>query len=212
MKRVLAIIFLVALTLLVAGCGTASPTNAEASNSTTGALPFGKAQQLTIPAGTTVAVRLQTSVSSANAAPGQQFDAVLDEPLEVNGVTVAPRGAAVVGRVVSARSSGRLHNPGYLRLALASIEINGKSTPVESSSIFIEGKSHKDRNLAMIGGGAAGGALIGALAGGGKGALIGSAIGAGAGTTGAYATGKKDVGFGAERRLVFRLTQPVSAS
>jgi hypothetical protein len=39
--------------------------------------------------------------------------------------------------------------------------------------------------------------------------LIGSAVGAGAGTTTAYATGKKDVGFGAERRLTFRLTQPV---
>ncbi len=209
MKRVLAIIFLLALSLAVAGCGTASPTSAEASNNATGTLPFGKAQPLTIPAGTSVAVRLQTSVSSANAAAGQEFDAVLDEPLEVNGVTVVPRGAAVVGRVVAARNSGRLHNPGYLRLALASIEINGKSVPVESSSIFIEGKSHKERNVAMIGGGAAGGALIGALAGGGKGALIGSAIGAGAGTTGAYATGKKDVGFGAERRLVFRLTQPL---
>jgi hypothetical protein len=66
------------------------------------------------------------------------------------------------------------------------------------------------RNLAFIGGGAGGGALIGALAGGGKGALIGSLVGAGAGTGAAYATGKKDVGFPAERRLTFRLTQPLT--
>jgi len=47
------------------------------------------------------------------------------------------------------------------------------------------------------------------LAGGGKGALIGSMIGAAGGTGTAYATGKKDVGFSSERRLTFRLTQPL---
>jgi len=38
--------------------------------------------------------------------------------------------------------------------------------------------------------------------------LIGSAIGGG-GTAVAYGTGKKDVGFGVERRLTFKLTQPL---
>jgi len=78
------------------------------------------------------------------------------------------------------------------------------------TSVIAKGKSHEKRNLAWIGGSTAGGALIGGLAGGGKGALIGSAVGAGGGTTAAYATGKKDVGFGVERRLTFRLTQAVA--
>lgn len=165
--------------------------------------------QVTVPAGTSVAIRLQSSVSSSTAEPGEHFDAVLDEPLVVNGRTVAQRGTPAVGRVVQAHRSGRLHNSGYLQLTLASVELKGKQVPVRSSSVSAQGGSHKKRNLAMIGGGAGGGALIGALAGGGKGALIGSAIGAGAGTTGAYATGKKDVAFGVERRLTFRLTQPL---
>jgi hypothetical protein len=167
--------------------------------------------QVTIPAGTSVAIRMQSSVSSATAQSGEHFDAVLDEPLVVNGRTVAQRGTPAVGRVVQARRSGRLHNSGYLSLTLASIELKGKQVPVRSSSVSAQGGAHKKRNLALIGGGAGGGALIGALAGGGKGALIGSAIGAGAGTTGAYATGKKDVAFGVERRLTFRLTQPLVA-
>jgi hypothetical protein len=76
--------------------------------------------------------------------------------------------------------------------------------------LFAKGANHNKRNAALIGGGAGAGALLGGVFGGGKGALIGAAAGAGAGTTGAYATGKKDVAFGAERRLSFRLTQPLT--
>ncbi len=174
---------------------------------------FGKAlvpTSVTIPAGTVVAVRLQNSVSSATANPGDNFEAVLDEPLVVKGETVAPKGTPVTGRVVEAKSSGRLHDSGYLRLTLSAININGKALPVQTSSLFAKGANHNKRNGALIGGGAGAGALIGGLAGGGKGALIGGLVGAGAGTGGAYATGKKEAAFGAERRLSFRLTQDLT--
>jgi hypothetical protein len=235
--QILTLVLALAVASLFSGCSgvppksetsTDQPANASAaapfSNSTNptaeakeekkGGGLFGSGSlvpfSITVPAGTVVAVRLQNSVSSATANPGDVFEAVLDEPLIVKGETVAEKGAAVTGRVVEAKSSGRLHNSGYLRLTLASITLGGKSVPVQTSSLFAKGANHNKRNAALIGGGAGAGALIGGLAGGGKGALIGGLVGAGAGTGGAYATGKKDVAFTAERRLSFRLTQPLT--
>ena len=189
-----------------------STKDAENSSAKKGLLPSSLVPaSLTVPAGTPVSIRLQSSVSSRSARAGDSFEAVLDEPLVIDGKTVAQRGTTVRGRVVDAKPSGRLHSSGYLRLTLASIELGGKDVPLQTSSVFARGANHNKRNLTLIGGGAGVGALIGGLAGGGKGALIGSAVGAGAGTGGAYATGEKDVAFGAERRLTFRLTQPLTS-
>jgi hypothetical protein len=135
-------------------------------------LPFTENKPVVIPASTAIYVRLQQSLSSKTAQPGEKFSAVLDEPLVVDDQTVAPKGAPVEGRVVAARDSGHLHNSGYLRITLSSITVNGKSMPLQTNSMFVTGGTYKKRNLAFIGGGAGGGALIGALAGGGKGAAI----------------------------------------
>ncbi len=219
-KNLLALMLLLALT---AACSRqpAAPTSDESAatdqqvpfehtSKKEGLSPTASLMPSAIPAGTPITIRLQSSLSSAASQSGDSFEAVLDQPIIVQGQTLAPRGAAVTGKVVEAKASGRLHEPGYLRLTLTAISVNGQSLPVQTSSIFAKGGSHEKRNLAMIGGGAGAGALIGGLAGGGKGALIGTAVGAAGGTGAAYATGQKDVAFGSERRLTFRLAQALS--
>ena len=124
------LIFVIAI--FATGCGSV-PDNvtaaASAGSGESSSPPFSKAKQadssahtlapeeVTVPAGTAVSIRLQSAVSSASNRSGDEFAAVLDEPIIVDGKTVVARGAAVRGRVVAARSSGRLHNSGYLRLS-----------------------------------------------------------------------------------------------
>jgi hypothetical protein len=207
------LLILLVLAGLAAGCSVGSQTSRVAAD-TPGAqqLPFVEGKALVVPANTAIYVRLQQSISSTTAQSGQNFSAVLDEPLAVDGQTLAPEGTVVTGKVVTARDSGRLNNAGYLRITLSSITLNGKAVPLQTNSMFVSGGSYKKRNLAFIGGGAGGGALLGELVGRGQGAAAGSALGATGSTTAAYATGKKEVGFMAERRLGFRLTQPLNIS
>jgi len=164
-------------------------------------------QTVTVPAGTEIRVRLSSAISSATASSGSGFQGSLSEPLVVNGVTIAPRGSLVNGQVTNAVSSGRLKRPAELSLVLTSITPEGgQQTSISTHTWGVSGKSHKKRDITMIGGGAGLGAVIGAIAGGGKGAAIGSMVGAGAGTAGAYATGKKEIELPAETALTFKLS------
>jgi hypothetical protein len=173
---------------------------------------FESKKDVTIPAGAQFEVTVDETLASNRNHAGDNFAASLSQPVVEDGKTVIPAGAHVTGRVVDAKDSGRLHVPARLSVALSSVEVDGKSYDIETNTIGRTGKNHNKRNLAFIGGGAAGGALIGGLAGGGAGALIGSAVGAGAGTAGAAATGKKDISLPAETHLKFYLVRSVTVS
>jgi hypothetical protein len=158
-----------------------------------------------LPAGKQVRVRLGQTISSAKAKSGDHWEGTLASNLIVNGQVVASKGSPVRGRVAEAKSSGRLSSPGVLKLQLTSIRINGAYTPVNTNVLDREGQSHKGRDGKAIGGTAVAGAIIGALAGGGKGAAIGAGAGGVAGAAGAAATGKKDVSYPVETVLTFTL-------
>jgi outer membrane lipoprotein SlyB len=207
---------LLALVLLLGGCSSTSqpgqavqPDSAKKDSGVLGGI-FESTKPITVPEGTALHVVLDQSLSSGASRSGDEFEASVSEPIVVDGKTVIPKGAHAKGRVVDAKSSGRLHSPARLEITLTSVEVGGKWYDIDTSDAGRTGKNHNKHNLIFIGGGAAGGALLGGLIGGGKGALIGSAVGAGGGTAAAAATGKQEVSLPAESRLAFRLAKPVT--
>jgi len=102
-----------------------------------GAPPF--RNPLNLPAGTLVTVRLAKPISADELGTNGPFDAILDDAVVVDGVTIIPRGAGAAGLVESARTSRLKHDRGYVRLTLESIDVAGRKLPVQTSSLFAKG-------------------------------------------------------------------------
>ena len=204
-----------ALTAFLFGCQSGSqPAQTETtSKEAETAKEAPKEEKLTVPAGTSLEVRLVDGIDTGKTVEGAAFEGTLAAPLVVHGVNIAPLGSSDTGRVTSVVSAGRLNRPAELSLVLTSLTPKGgEKLSVSTHSWSVQGKSHKKRNIEMIGGGAGAGALIGALTGGKKGAAIGAAVGAGGGTGVAAATGKQEIVLAPETKLTFRLSVPLTLS
>lgn len=149
--------------------------------------------------GTEIHVQLVDQLDTGKAQGGEEFSGTLAEPVRLENDAVWPKGTEVTGRVVEVVSSGRLKRPASITLQLTQIG----NSPIATETEQFDGKSHAGRNVALIGGGATAGAIVGAIAGGAKGAVIGTAVGAGAGTATAAATGKQEIILSPETQLVF---------
>jgi hypothetical protein len=157
----------------------------------------------TIPAGTTLLVRMVDSVSSKDP-QGKRFTTALETDLAVNGVIVARAGTKVYGRVQSAQQAGRFAGQSKLDLRLTEIALGPNLVPLMTSGYTDAGA----RSGGKTARGAAGGAAIGAIADGGDGAAKGAAIGA-------VASGLKKgetLSVNPGVLLEFRLQQPVSVN
>jgi len=162
---------------------------------------------IVVPAGTAITMRLAQSVGSKISQAGQSFSGTVAHPVVVGGATAIPAGAKVSGTVIDAKPLGRFAGGASLSLRLNSVDIQGSDVPIKTSSVTQVEKGKGKRTAVLAGGGAAVGALIGGLAGGGKGAGIGALAGGGAGTGGAAFTGNKDIVLPAESALTFTLSQ-----
>ncbi len=171
-----------------------------------------KGSKGTIPSGTPISIRITENLTSETASSGDVFHGTLQDDLEVNGKVLFPRGSDVTGRVTNAASSGRLSAPGVLELALTSIQASNVTAKLVTEPLKIEGESHTKSNTTKIGAGAAAGAIIGAIAGGGKGAAIGTVVGGAAGTGAAAATGRREAKVESEAILSFTTSVDVLAT
>jgi len=162
--------------------------------------------QVSIPKGTSLAIRVDQTISVKTSRPGDEFTGEIVEPIYApdNSILV-PKGTRVRGRVDAAHRRGRFKGASYLDLRLTAMRLNGTEYPLETRE-FAESKRGKGRRTAgLIGGGAGLGMLVGGLASGGAGLLWGGLAGGGAGTAAAAFTGNRDLYIPAEAIVHFRL-------
>ena len=163
---------------------------------------------VTVPAGTTVNVRLTQAIDVDVSRAGQTFKAIVDDPVSVGGSIVIPRGASAVVQAVQVQQSGTMKGSDKISLKMNSVGFGGMVYEVATGYVETKGKGEGKRTTRKIGGGAGLGAIVGGIAGGGEGAAIGAAIG---GVTGAAvaAGGEEHLKIPAETRLQFQLMSAV---
>lgn len=123
---------------------------------------------VTIPNGTRIRVRLGKGLDTKCSRPGERFVAYLDDPVTSGDRVVVPKGTIFEGHIIEARHSGRLKGRAVLGITLDSFSLRGATYAIATGADFRLSKSHKRRNVAIIGGGSGAGAGIGGLAGGGS--------------------------------------------
>jgi hypothetical protein len=137
---------------------------------------------LEVPAGTPIALTLGTTLSTKSASVGDRFSATVASPVHVHGDVAIPAGAEVSGRVVIAKQPGKSSGRGALQLEFENLSFEGRTYALDSRSRVYQSKSGTSKDVKLIGGGAAAGAVVGGILGGSagdaaKGAVVGGATG-----------------------------------
>jgi hypothetical protein len=206
------------IALMIAISGAFDSSHAQTTGKKSSTRKSGASAQRApqIPVGTELKIRLENEIDTKKAKNGDAFTAIVLSPEKYMDSTVD-------GHVAQINESGKIKGQTQLSLAFDRIQLtNGRTIPIAAQVVQIYGeKSAKEvdeegnvksgsqgKDTAIrTGGGAALGAIIGGIAGGGKGAAIGTIVGGGAGAGSKVITGSKQVKLPAGTELLIKTTK-----
>jgi len=191
----------VLLPLFILSCGTGNTTEETAQPPIT----------VMMPDSTAITVTLTDSIDTDVQVSGDNFYATLSRSIVVDGHTLFATGAEARGILNKVVESGRMKTPAELNFSLTAIRNeDGRWVDVNTDMIIDKKASHTNREVAMIGGGAIVGGIIGKIIDRKGSTEIGAVAGAAAGTGLSAATGKQDIFYGAGTQIVFFSSQSMS--
>jgi len=132
--------------------------------------------QMTLPAGTRLVIRTTDNIDSNRHGAGHRFRGQLEGALVVDGVTVAPRGAFVHGRIAQAQQGRRLAGSSELTVEFTDIMIDDQLFPISTGGLSAQTGNEAGRTVGRT----ARAAAVGGLIGGSSGARTGARVGVGA--------------------------------
>lgn len=200
--------------LLTVGCSTA-PADADASNAAAVDEPsfieqlFGR--KVDVPAGTTVAVRMDSGLTSDTASSGERISATIARDVSVDGTVVIPAGSKVTATVTDVHRAKKIGGKARLGLDFHTVDLpNGESLSIDAPLLLV-GNSNAKKDATAIGGGAAAGAAAGQLIeGDSEGTAAGAVIGGAIGSVIAARNKPKAVGLGTGSVIELHLENSVS--
>lgn len=174
-------------------------------------LPPPPARKVTVPSGTSVAIRLLDAIDSEKAQSSQTFRASLDAAVPTDGDAI-PTGYDVKGHIADVKSAGKFSGQSLLVLQLDSIVVGSQSYGIDADPYRRQGANRTANTAEKVGAGALLGAIIGGIAGGGKGAGVGAAAGGGIGGGVQAASKSQPIHLSAETVLHFTLKSSLTVT
>ena len=171
--------------VLLAACGGAD--QAQVGTDSSGTTPSRPASQKThmvdVPSGTELTLALDTPLSSETSQVGDAFTATVVEPIVIENREVIPAGSTIEGKITEATPAKRGAGEARLAMTFGALKLAGGYYTNIVGSFQEVSESKKGRNAAVIGGSAAGGALLGRILGKDtRSTVIGAIVGGGIGT------------------------------
>lgn len=164
---------------------------------------------ITLPAGTTIPVRITQSLDSATTQQGDKFTGAVASDIIVDGMVILPQGTNVTGHVDEVKDASHFKGSSLLTISLSAIDRHGDRIQVSTEPYSKEGEGRGKNTAEKVGGGAAVGAILGGIFGRGKGAAIGAAAGGGVGAGANTVTRGQQVQIPSETVVRFKLADAI---
>ena len=167
--------------------------------------------EVVLPASSVLGLKVETALSSERTQTEDRVDARLTRDLSAGGRVAVPAGSKVIGSVTVVERGGKMKERARLGVRFHTLVLaDGREVPLRTEAIVREGDSPSNESARKIGGAAIGGAILGAIMGGGKGAVIGSAAGAAGGSAAVMAGDRNAATLPAGTVLSVRLAEPAT--
>ena len=168
-------------------------------------------EEVILPASSVLGLKVETPLSSERTQPEDRVDARLTRDVSAGGRVAVPAGSRVIGSVTEVERGGKMKERARLGVRFHTLVLeDGREVPLRTEAIIREGDSPSNESARKIGGAAIGGAILGAIMGGGKGAVIGSAAGAAGGSAAVMAGDRNAATLPAGTVVSVRLAEPAT--
>lgn len=130
--------------------GSAAPASSEAKSEA--AVDNGKktAKKSTLPAGTTLVIRIAETLDPGKIKAGHKFTAKLESAIVIDGVTVVPVDSNVYGVVLEATKSRRLAGKASIKIGVTDIRINGQMHKIKTTELVGVGEETAKKSVSQV--------------------------------------------------------------